>query len=377
MDCVTQGLLQQGHDVRVLSFCSDKHPVGSIDDTYRQRTRFEAVYLDLRFHVLAALLAMLDGESYHVARFESVAFAKRLKEILKEEQFDIVQLETVYMTPYLPLIRRHSKARVVLRAHNVEHRIWEQVAATTRKGLKRWYIKYLALTLNTYELEHINDYDGVACITPLDADFFRKAGCRRPMVSIPFGVQCTPIDNVSPEPNSLFHIGSMDWLPNQDGVCWFLREVWPLVHEQLPQLHLYLAGRKMPADLMALRTDGVTVVGEVPDAAYFEASKQINVVPLRSGSGIRVKIIEAMAMGKVVVTTTVGAKGIECTDGVHLLLADTPHDFLRQLQRLVDNPDLCRQIGDNAQRLVNEQYGLQALTTKLTDFYATLLEKEC
>jgi len=372
MDSLTQGLLQQGHEVRVLAVCSDKHPVGRVDEVYCQHTRFEAVHLDLAVHPLAAAVALLCGQSYHVKRFESEAFAEKVAAILQEEEFDVVQLETVYLTPYVPVIRRYSRARIVLRAHNVEHRIWQQVAKTTRNPLKRWYVKHLALTLRAYELEHINDYDGVVCITSHDADFFRSAGCRRPLTAIPFGVPTTPIDNVTPEPDTLFHIGSMDWMPNQDGVRWFLSEVWPLVHRELPQLRLYLAGRKMPADLMSLQQEGVTVVGEVQDAGYFMASKQINIVPLLSGSGIRVKIIEAMAMGKAVVTTTVGAMGIDYVDGEHLLLADTPQDFVRQLRRLVDDPMLVRQLGDNAQQLIIDCYSQQSLAAQLTTFYCSL-----
>ncbi len=377
MDSLTQGLLLQGHEVRVLAVCSDKHPVGRVDEAYRQRTRFEAVHLDLAVHPLAAAVALLCGQSYHVARFQSEEFAAKVAAILQEEEFDVVQLETLYLTPYVPVIRKYSKTPIVMRAHNVEHRIWQQVAKTTRNPLKRWYVKHLALTLRAYELEHLNDYDGVVCITSHDADFFRQAGCRRPLTDIPFGVPTTPIDNVTPERDTLFHIGSMDWMPNQDGIRWFLSHVWPLVRQELPQLRLFLAGRKMPADLMELQTEGVVVVGEVPDAAYFMASKQINVVPLLSGSGIRVKIIEAMALGKAVVTTSVGAKGIDYVDGEHLLIADTPHDFVRQLRRLVDDPALCVRLGDNAQRLICNRYSQERLAAQLTDFYNGLQDTQC
>ena len=120
--------------------------------------------------------------------------------------------------------------------------------------------------------------------------------------------------------------------------------------------------------------DGVSVVGEVPDAGYFIAGKQINVVPLRSGSGIRVKIIEAMAAGKAVVTTSVGAQGIEYTDGENLLIADTPEQFARQIKRLVDDQDYCAKVGEAAARLVAEQYDVKTLTDRLLRFYEEILE---
>lgn len=371
MNSITQGLLREGCEVKVLAMESDKHPAdrAKMGGEYLGQTGFESQYVDLSVKPLAAVVAMLCGESYHVSRFRSEAFAARLRAILERETFDVVHLESLFMTPYVPLIRSLSAAKVVLRSHNVEHVIWQRVAASTPYGLKRWYLKHLALTLRAYELEHINDYDGVVCITKGDADYFRQHGCRRPLTSIPFGVEPEDAANVEVEPASLFHIGAMDWLPNRESIEWLLEEVWPVVHREVPQAHLYLAGRKMPQRWMDARIEGVTVVGEVPDAGYFIAGKQINVVPLLSGSGIRVKIIEAMAAGKAVVTTTVGAQGIEYTDGENLLVADTPEQFAAQIKRLVADQEYCRSVGEAAARLVAEHYDVKRLTAQLLQFY--------
>lgn len=378
MNSITQGLLEAGCEVRVLSLCSDKHPVleSRMTEEYRRATRFEAVHIDLGIHPLDAGVALLCGESYHVKRFVSKEFARRLEQVLDEEQFDVVHVESVFMTPYLPVVREHSQAKVILRAHNVEHMIWRRVAQSERNPLKRWYLKHLSLTLAAYEREHLNDYDGVVSITANDAQLMREMGCRKPMVSIPFGVSPETEMQVEEEPNSLFHIGSMDWMPNLEGVRWFLDQVWPSVHRRMPQLTLYLAGRKMPNDLMRLEMEGVRVLGEVPDAMYFIASKQINVVPLLSGSGIRVKIIEAMSAGKVVVTTSIGAAGIGCTDGKDVLIADTPQQFVEQLERCVTNPEFCRQLGANALRLIAQQYGVEQLTQQLLTFYDQILNRD-
>lgn len=371
MNSITQGLLANGHNVKILSVCSDKHPVRLTDEDsqYSSRTGFEAVRIDLSIHPLDAAIALLCGESYNVKRFVSKEFDKRLSDILNSSRFDIVHVESIFLAPYLPTIRKLSDARVVLRAHNVEHRIWRQMALSTKNPFKRWYLKKLALSLRAYELEQLNLFDGVACITAADADVFRKEGCRRPMAVIPFAVD-TPqtIDNVA-EPLSLFHIGSMDWLPNSEGVHWLLDEVWPLIHKELPSLHLYLAGRKMPADLMERHQDGVTVVGEVDNAADFISSKSVNIVPLLSGSGMRVKIIEAMSLGKTVVSTSIGAQGIDCTDGVDILIADSPEQFLAQLRRCTDDPVFCQSVGENARRLVLDKYTTAAVTRQLVDFY--------
>lgn len=371
MDSVTQGLLRAGCEVKVLTVESDKHPLrrDRLTDDYVARTAIEAVYVDLRVKPLPAAVAMLCGESYHVQRFRSDDFARRLREVLQERQYDIVHVESIFLTCYVPLIRKYSSAKVILRAHNVEYKIWRQVALSTRNPLKRWYLKHLSLTLRAYELEHVNDYDGVLCITRNDADCFRANGCRRPVAAIPFGVEVEELAHVDEEPASLFHIGAMDWMPNRESIKWFLDSVWPVVHREVPQARLYLAGRRMPQEWMDARIDGVSVVGEVPDAMYFIAGKQINVVPLLSGSGIRVKIIEAMSVGKAVVTTTIGAQGIDYTDGENLLVADTPEAFARQIKRLVADPAFCRRVGDAAARLVAERYDPRRLTDEMIAFY--------
>ena len=379
MNSITQGLLHAGCEVKVLTVETDKHPAdaAALPADYRQLTAFESVYIDLGIKAIPAAVAALCGESYHVKRYISDIFAKRLTAILKEQTFDVVHIESIFLTPYVQLIRRHSQAKVILRAHNVEHLIWRRVAQSTPNLLKRSYLKHLSLTLRAYELEHVNDYDGVVCITQADADYFRQNGCRRPITSIPFGVTPPePMENHdTPEANSLFHIGAMDWIPNQESIAWLLNEVWPMVHREVPQAHLYLAGRKMPQRWMKASIDGVTVVGEVDDAMEFIRGKQINIVPLLSGSGIRVKIIEAMAAGKVVVTTTVGAQGIDYTNGQNLLIANTPEEFASQIKRCLSDPDYCRNVGEAAAQLIREQYNGQKLANELIEFYNKRLEK--
>ena len=371
MNCVTQGLLAEGCEVKVLTIETDKHPLQKtlIPESYMQQTKLESVYVDLNIHLIDALVALLCGESYHVKRYVSKDFEQKLISILKQDEYDIIQLEGLYLTPYVSVIRQFSKARIVLRAHNVENQIWRRIAHCTKNPLKRWYLKHLALALSAYEQEHVNDYDALACITQNDADAFRKMGCRKPISVIPFGITPEVIDNVTEEENSLFHIGSMDWMPNQEGIDWFLESVWPTLHKEIPEARLYLAGRKMPERLMKAQIEGVNVVGEVADSAYFIGSKQINIVPLLSGSGIRVKIIEAMSLGKTVVTTSIGAEGINYTNGKDILIANTPEEFIAQIRRCVADKDFCRQVGQNAYELIVKEYGTQALTKKFLALY--------
>lgn len=407
MNNVTQGLLKAGHEVHVLTIESDKHPVqhSAIPPDYEKQTRFKAIYVDLRIHPIDAAFALLCGDSYNVKRYESKDFGAALTDILLHDSFDVVQMESIYLTPYIATVRQHSTARVVLHAPNVEHQIWLSAAKLCRKPLKRWYLKHLALALGSYEREMCRKYDGIVCVTRKDADFFRQQGCRHILVK-PFGIELCdrqiscpsgaaaedgtgrlpgtghgnpPVQNGiatrSPQELKLYHIGSMDWDANLQSIRWFLKEVWPGVRTAVPQARLYLAGRKMPRQMMEAQVDGVTMVGEVANADDFIADKQINVVPLLFGSGIRVKIIESMAMGKVVISTHIGADGIDYSDGDNILIADTASDFMHQIQRLAQDPALLRRLALNARHLAEARYDNSVLTQQLADFYGTLHSK--
>lgn len=378
IDSVTRGLLQAGCEVKVLTVCTDKHPFveSKVTDGYKAATGIEAVYIDTRVKPLAALVSLLCGESYHVKRYISSSFEKRLVEILNGEKFDIVHVESVFLTPYVSVVRKYSDAKVVLRAHNVECRIWRQLSNGEANPLKKWYLKHLSLALEHYERQHINDYDGVICITSQDADVLQTMGCRRPMTSVPFAIDpCQQFQNVQVEPLSLFHIGSMDWKPNVEAVDWFLSAVWPLVHSEMPDVKLYLAGRHMPRRLLDYRSDGVSIVGEVGDAFSFMAGKSLNIVPLLSGSGIRVKILEAMSMGKPVVATSVAARGIEYSEGVDILLADTPESFASQIKHCLFDNGVAESIGKSAVALVRNRYNIDGQTGKIMQFYKQILAR--
>lgn len=372
IDNITQGLLQSGCDVKILTVSTDKHPFdeSKITPQYRSSTAIEAVYIDTKIKPLSAFVSLLCGESYHVKRYVSELFAKKLVEILKGNAFDIVHIESIFLTPYVSTIRKHSDARIILRAHNVEHHIWRQLSEREPKPFKRWYLKHLSMALEHYEREHINDYDGVICITDNDSDAFKQMGCRRPTVTVPFAISPhLRQDDAFVEPMSLFHIGSMDWKPNIEAIDWFLANVWPLLHSEMPQVKLYLAGRHMPHRLLECSCDGVSVVGEVDDAAAFMSSKAVNIVPLLSGSGIRVKILEAMSMGKPVVATSVAARGINYTDGQDILIADTPAQFVSQIKRCLQDTSLAGHIAAAAMTLIGNQYDGKKQIKKIIDFY--------
>ena len=376
MNNLIEGLIDAGHKVKVLAFNTNKYTTNPEDIplAYREKTGIELVYIDLSIKIIPALFNLFSTKSYHVERFISKDFEKQLVEVLQANEFDIVQIELLYMSPYLDTIRKHSKAKIVLRAHNIEHLIWERLEESEKNPLKKQYLKHLVKTLKRYEFNILDQYDGIVPITKKDAAFFAK-NSEVPVMPVSFGIETegsSPEDK-QPVENALYHIGAMNWLPNEEGIKWFLTEVWPTVHGELPDLKLYLAGREMPVWLSRLDLKNVIVVGEVPDARDFIRSKAISIAPLLSGSGIRIKIIESMAMGKPVIATSIGAEGIEYTNGKNIMIANTPDDFSKAVKKLYENPVLRRQIGQNAEILIDNEHNTAKIIQRLVSFYRKIL----
>lgn len=354
-----------GHEVTLLSMNTSKHwfDLSTLPFDFNHYHAVHTVFVENHIRPLPALRNLLfSNKSYHVERFESTEFEDKLSGLLQITSFDVVQLESIFLAPYLPVIRRYAPgAKAVLRTHNVEHEIWERVAANANP-LKKWYLNRITPRLKTYELQQINHCDLIVAISRRDADQFRQMGLKRPALVCPIGLDCRDYhpDSTSFErPLSLSFIGSLDWMPNQEGLRWFLDEVWqPLLAPRFPDLTFHIAGRTAPRWLQNLDMQRVHFHGEVPDAADFLNQHSVMVVPLRSGGGMRAKILEGLALGKVVLSTAMGMEGIDATEGRECLLAEQPEQWVeaiawcyaegKQLARLGDRArDFCEQFYDN------------------------------
>ncbi len=379
MHNLTRGLIDAGHSVKVLCISTPKQPLEprNLPQEYLQRTRIEGIFVDTSVNVVDAFTDLITADNYNISRFFSPDMDIRLIRLLTEEEFDVVQLESLFMTPYIPTLRRYSKARIVLRSHNLEHVIQDRIATGERNILKRPYRRFLAKQLEQYEMAVLDRLDGVAAISPSDAEHFIAHGTSTPVVSIPFGVDPAEYETGQQTPKGLpifFHLGSMDWLPNEEGIRWLLGSVWPKVMAKQPRARLHLAGNKMPQDLLDLDTAGVSVKGRVKNALTYMASRHVMVVPLFSAGGMRVKIIEGMALGRAIISTPIGAEGIAHTDGKNILLARNISEFTDRILGLLDQPARVPELGSEAQKLVKSKYSDSHIVQELIAFYKRLLK---
>lgn len=366
-----------GSEVTLLTMNTSKHwfDISQLPPAFDHYESIHEVYVDNRIRPLPALRSLLSKRSYHIERFENKDFAQKLRTLLEQDDYDVVQLESLYLTPYIPIIRSCSKAKVVLRAHNVEHEIWERVAANSGWA-QGWYLRQITPRLKEYEIAHLNDYDLVAAISARDAAIFCGLGLRKPVAVTPIGLDCR---DYAPDPSS-FHrpltlsfIGSLDWIPNQEGLRWFLEQVWiPHLMPEFPNLQFHIAGRTAPQWIQTLRIPRVKFHGEVPSAPEFVNQHSIMVVPLLSGGGMRAKILEGMALGKVVLSTHLGMEGIEAGHKHECWLADTPEDFVKAIRWAMKSPSALSRIGQQAVAFCAKHYDNLYLAEKLLDHFRAL-----
>lgn len=373
---MTESLLKADQNVKLLTMSTHKHPFNSskVPNEILQQTGFEAIHIDTRIKPMSAFLNLFSSESYNIQRFYSKAFDARILEILNEDDFDIVQMESIFCAPYLSAIRSVSNTKVIIRTHNVEFEIWEQLAAQDNNPVKQWYLNLLAARLKQYELDVLNKVDGIVSITLEDSSRMKQLGIKVPIETVPIGIDIrkTEIQSINQEHIHLYHLGAMDWAPNVEAIEWFLDEIWSKIEIELPDVKCTLAGRKMPQQLIDRSKGNLTIEPEVDSVSEFTSDKNVAIIPILSGSGMRVKIIEALALGKVVVTTKLGATGIPYREGEHLLIADSAAEFLDKIKYLENHPSKIKEMSNAARKLAEQEFDLNKLSSKLTYFYTNL-----
>ncbi|MEL6925675.1 MAG: glycosyltransferase family 4 protein, partial [Bacteroidota bacterium] len=335
----------------------------------------QVVSVDNSLRIGDALLNLWKGESYNIARFVSDGFNEKLKELLQAQHFDVIQLETLYLAPYIPTIRKYSDAVVAMRAHNVEHEIWQRVMEKTRFWPRRWYLQQLIRQLAAYEKKQLNAYDLLIPITQRDEQTFQSMGHVGQSVVTPIGIETldyTTNYNSYKKDLSLSFIGSLDWMPNQNGLIWFLDNIWESLLRQHPNLQLHVAGRNTPQWLMNKQWKNVRFHGEIPDAADFINAHSLMIVPLLAGSGMRVKILEGMALGKVVLTTQLGLEGIPARHQQEVLVANTREEFVRAIDFCQQSNGQLIHIGQSARQFVQDNYDNLNIAARLLHTYQSM-----
>jgi polysaccharide biosynthesis protein PslH len=319
--------------------------------------------------VLDAARHVLQSLPYAVGKYKSEAYANRLQGLLASGDYDLVVSD--FLPPMVNLPER-LPCPLVLFTHNVEAEIWRRHAETAPSRLRKRLLGQQWQRMLQFEGQAVRRADLVLAVSDTDAATLQQlyGPLRRPAHVVPTGVDTTyfaPVETTV-RPRHLVFTGSMDWLPNEDGMLFFVRDVLPRIRQDEPSATLSIVGRAPTPAVARLGSEhGIEVTGRVPDVRPHVAAAAVYIVPLRIGGGTRLKIFEAMAMGKAVVSTTVGAEGLPVDSGLHLLIADEPQDFANAVVRLFRNQTERARLGDAARHLVVEQYDWAAVSGHLEE----------
>jgi glycosyltransferase involved in cell wall biosynthesis len=371
-----KGLVGLGHDVSLISI-NVKRKTGRVHqrDELLDQITYTEYSIDTRITMLEAISNLFTNNPYNIDKYYNTGFEQLLIKNLQEKYYDIIQLEGLFVAPYLAAIRRNSKAKIIFRAHNIEHQVWQKLAQQKSDPFKRWYLNLLARRIKTYELELLNKFDGIVVFTDQDKNTMLSYGTKIPISVLPIGVDLSLYkpDHLKTEFPSMFFLGSLDWLPNREGIDWFMGNF----HKELTagdlKVKFYVAGHNIPDEFDDYEVLGkVFIHGEVDDALEFVNSKSIMIVPLLSGGGMRVKIVEGMAMQKCIISTSLGAEGIRFENGFNIIIANNTDEFHQAMLKCITDEHYCREIGRNARKLVEKQHDVNKVTGELAAFYQSI-----
>jgi polysaccharide biosynthesis protein PslH len=312
---------------------------------------------------------------YTVSKFSSPSIRERLRKHIDEDKPDIIICDFVFAAEPIPW---ESPIVKLLFTHNVEASIWEQHYRLTKNPVWRWVAHREFRAMERYERTYLNRADHVLAVSEQDRNAFSKFVDPSRITVIPTGVDVDyfrPSSELEQTPNSLVFSGAMDWMPNEDGILYFIHEILPLIRREIPEISLCVVGRDPSRKLrdLAASLPSIQVTGRVEDIRPFVRRSAVYVVPLRIGGGTRLKIFEAMAMGKSIVSTTIGAEGLPINPGKDVLIADQPQEFADATVALLKDPSRRTEMGRAARELVGTRFSWESIVQPLNRVLESML----
>ena len=337
---------------RAAEYCHDLVRV-PFREAARRSPRF---WLELAGNLLSPL-------PYAVAKYRSPAMREAIVRAVRERGVDLLVCDFLFPSQNVP---DGLPCRTVLFQHNVEAMIWKRHAQVREGKPSHGYFKAQWRRMARFERAECRRFDQVVAVSRDDAELLEREYGLADVADVPTGVDTDyfrPSGAVAQEPADLVFTGSMDWMPNEDGILWFVDEILPRIHERRPEATLTVVGRNPPPRIAALagRDPRLRVTGTVPDVRPYLERASVFVVPLRVGGGTRLKIFEAMAAGTPVVSTTIGAEGLPVEPGTHLLIGDTPEAMADAAVRVLQDREAAARMSRAAATLVQERFGWETV----------------
>ncbi len=338
---------------------------------HHQREKFsKGFYAEL-------LLNLASGFPYAIKKYESAAMRRQILDLTANGRFDVVICDFLAPAINVPL---ELSCPSILFQHNVEAMIWKRHFEVQSNPAKKTYLRQQWRKMERFERETCRRFDTVIAVSKEDAEQMREEYAVDQVFEVPTGVDIdffTPTGREGIEQHNVVFTGSMDWLPNEDAIRYYTDQILPLIRRSLPDATLTVVGRNPYPGLLELsrRDKSIVVTGRVEDVRPYMERAAAYVVPLRIGGGTRLKIYEAMAMEKAIVSTSVGAEGLPLTHGKELFIADTPESFASAVVDLLRNPSLAKKVGQQARQTVSEKFGWDVVAKRFSEICEGTMRK--
>lgn len=340
-----------------------KHPfkIEDYPESWRKRMKIDSAKVDTKTNILGAAMHLIRNKSYNVTRFYDKDAAEKIKLELENGEYNIAILESIYLLPYLQLFIDND-VKVIVRAHNVEHQIWASMSENSSNNIKKWYFRKLAKQLMTYETKMLSQVNGIISITEEDAKFFQQFEPEVMTTAIPTAVKTNfPIPDYSL--SDFYFLGAMDWKPNLEGIEWMQEKVIP---EGLTGTKFYLGGKSLKTE--DFNHPSFENCGEIKNAIDFISAHGICIIPMQSGSGLKIKLLENMAMGKPIITTSEGVRGVNISHNKEVLIADDPDEFRELMYKLHLDEKLRKKLGTQSKLYIRNNFSEEKITRRLLAF---------
>jgi glycosyltransferase involved in cell wall biosynthesis len=345
-----------------------KHPFVLENYPYElaQKVKPESVYIDTTVSLKKAIGGLLTKGSYNVNRFYSLEMEKLIAAELTTNNYTTVILESLFVTPYLSVIRKNFSGKVFVRTHNVESIIWDKLADSAKGFARANYLRRLAKDIRAYEVDALNKVDGILALSNMDIEVFKEQGIETRCTLIPVAIELSN-ESANLDANNFFHLGVMNWQPNIEAVK-RLVEIFPTIRQQLPDAELHIAGKYAKDVIKDNVKEGIIVDGFVEDPNAYSRETGILVSPILSGSGIRIKLLESMALGIPSVTTTLGAQGIDYINSGCLIVKDNDDEIIKACVQLAKDKNLREEISNNARDYIRKNHNIESISSKIIEF---------
>lgn len=357
MSQLLEQLINKGYKVDYLYMTTHKHKGDAFPKHPNLNYQSVAVNTELKF-IPICLNVLLSSNSYILSRFNDEVFKKEILKKLKTNIYNTVVFESLFTLLYSRFVTQNSDAKRIYRSHNIEHRIWDLKSKNETSLLRKAYLKIQTSRLKKEELSLWNDVDKIASISSNDSSFI-KDHCSTETHTLGFSIKAKKSTNKMHEKKKsadFFHIGAMDWLPNKEALEWLSTAIWPMFNNTHKGFSLHLAGKSMSIPSPYQNLESCIVHGEVNNAELFMEAHDIMLVPLKSGSGLRIKIVEGLALGKCIIGTSIAFKGLKVESFNQVIIANNTIEFVEAMSFCIKNPDRVANIKANGQKFAETNF---------------------